>query len=246
VTTRDIYGLGEQWQAVELLDHQVDCDVQTHIMSELVRVARRACRWILRNRRHELDPTQAIAEFKPGVAELESALPGLVSGQVADYVRERYQHLVDSNVGSELAQYVAASRHLYAAMGIIGAARDIDASAMEVAELFFLIGEKLELDWFASLVTDSKVENEWQAMARDTYLEDLEWQQRSLAVGALKHIGEERDVQLCIQSWMEQEEVLLGRWRSMVAELHSTPAPDFAMFAVANRELLDLAQSSLH
>jgi glutamate dehydrogenase len=45
---------------------------------------------------------------------------------------------------------------------------------------------------------------------------------------------------------MEQEEVLLGRWRNMVAELHSTPAPDFAMFAVANRELLDLAQSSLH
>jgi glutamate dehydrogenase len=246
VTTRDIYGLTEQWQAVELLDHQVDCDVQTHIMSELVRVARRACRWMLRNRRHELDPAQAIAEFKPGVAELESALPGLVTGQVAEYVRERYQRLVDDNVGSELAQFVAASRHLYAAMGIIEAAREIDASAMEVAELFFLIGEKLELDWFASLVTDSKVENEWQAMARDTYLEDLEWQQRSLAVGALKHIGEERDVQLCIQSWMEQEEVLLGRWQVMVAELHSATAPDFAMFAVANRELLDLAQSSLH
>jgi glutamate dehydrogenase len=246
VTTRDIYGLDQQWQAVELLDHQADCDVQTTIMVELVRLARRACRWLLRNRRHELDPAQAIAEFQPGVAELESALPGLVTGQVAEVVRERYQRLVDANVGSELSQFVAASRHLYAVMGIIDAARDIDASPMEVAELFFMIGEELELDWFASLITDTKIENEWQAMARDTYLEDLEWQQRSLAVGALKHICEKRDAQLCIQRWMKDEEVLLTRWQGMLADLHAAPSPDFAMFAVANRELLDLAQSSLH
>ena len=34
------------------------------------------------------------------------------------------------------------------------------------------------------------------------------------------------------------------RWRQMLAELHASTAPDFSMFAVANRELLDLAQSS--
>ena len=90
------------------------------------------------------------------------------------------------------------------------------------------------------------MENEWQALARDTYLEDLEWQQRSLAVGALKHICEKRDPELCIDRWMEQESVLIGRWQSMLSELHAAPAPDFAMFAVANRELLDLAQISLH
>jgi glutamate dehydrogenase len=131
-------------------------------------------------------------------------------------------------------------------MGIIGAARDIDCSALEVAELFFRLGEELELDWFAMEIMAAKVENEWQALARDTYLEDLEWQQRSLAVGALRHICEKRDIALCMQRWMDQESVLIGRWRSMLADLHATPVPDFAMFAVANRELLDLAQSSLH
>lgn len=169
-----------------------------------------------------------------------------MSGQAAEIVRSSYQQLVDQNVGSELAQFVAGSQHLYAAMGIIEAARDIDATAMEVAELFFMLGERLELDWFASLITAAKVENEWQAMARDTYLEDLEWQQRSLAVGALKHICEKRDTGLCIERWMQQEQVLLRRWQNMLAELHAVTTPDFAMFAVANRELLDLAQSSLH
>lgn len=246
VTTRDIFGLSDQWQSIEEHDHQVETGAQMAVMSELVRLTRRACRWLLRNRRHELDPAQAIAEFKPGVAELESALPGLITGQAAEVVRERYQRLVDQNVDSELAQFVAGSRHLYAVMGIIEAARDVEASSMEVAELFFMIGEKLELDWFASLITDIKVENEWQGLARDTYLEDLEWQQRSLAVGALKHICEKRDSALCIDRWMQQEQVLIERWQAMLSELHATSAPDFAMFAVANRELLDLAQSSLH
>ena len=246
VTTRDIFGLHAQGQAIEARDHTVDHTVQASVMSELVRLARRASRWLLRNRRHELDPAQAIAEFQPGVAELESALPGLMSGRAADIVKERYQRLVDAHVDSELAQFVASSRHLYAVLGIIQAARDIDATAIEVAELFFMLGEQLELDWFSSLITEAQIDNDWQAQARDAYLEDLEWQQRSLAVGALKHMCEKRDPLLCIERWMAQEEVLLTRWRNMLAELHATPVPDFAMFAVANRELLDLAQSSLH
>ena len=81
---------------------------------------------------------------------------------------------------------MAGEQYLYAAMGIVETSRNTDATALEVAELFFR--EKLDLDWFAAQVTAAKVENEWQALARDTYMEDLEWQQRSLAVGALKHI----------------------------------------------------------
>ncbi len=246
VTARGIFQLENQWNAIEALDYEVDSAVQADIMVELVRLMRRASRWLLRNRRHQLIPADAIAEFQPGVAELESALPGLLPERAAEMVRERYQRLTDRGVGSELAQYVAGSQYLYAAMGIIMASRTAGTTALEVAELFFKIGEALELDWFAEQITAAKIENEWQALARDTYLEDLEWQQRSLAVGALKHVCEKRDSDLCIERWMVEQDVLISRWRQMLTELHAVPTPDFAMFAVANRELLDLAQSSLH
>jgi glutamate dehydrogenase len=48
-----------------------------------------------------------------------------------------------------------------------------------------------------------------------------------------------------MESWESAEALLLERWQEMLVELHASPAPDFAMFAVANRELLDLAQSSM-
>jgi glutamate dehydrogenase len=52
-------------------------------------------------------------------------------------------------------------------------------------------------------------------------------------------------METCLHKWEEQEAPLLGRWRDMLTELHGNNSPDFAMFAVANRELLDLAQSSM-
>ncbi len=79
---------------------------------------------------------------------------------------------------------------------------------------------------------------------RDTYLEDLEWQHRTLTMGALRHRTEDGNLLAAIEAWEKQEARLLSRWQEMLAELHATEAPDFSMFAVANRELLDLAQSS--
>ena len=62
---------------------------------------------------------------------------------------------------------------------------------------------------------------------------------------AFKPIGP--DINLVITSYSIHYTKLyeLKRWREMLSELHSTRSPDFAMYAVANRELLDLAQSSL-
>ena len=81
-------------------------------------------------------------------------------------------------------------------------------------------------------------------MARDSYLEDLEWQQRTLAIGALRYLEKDRNLLHCIQRWSDREERLLERWRQMIVELQAVTVPDFAMLAVANRELLDLAQST--
>jgi len=240
----EIYGLPELWSQIEALDHQVTTGLQMEMMLNLMRLVKRATRWLLRNRRHELTPSAAIEEFKGHLEQLAEAYPAMLRGRAADQFQGLFDHFVEGGVDEELAQSVAAADHAYTALGIIQATRDIDAPLMDVAGLYFLMGERLELDWFSSLILSSKIENEWQALARDTYLEDLEWQQRTLAIGALRHMCEDRNPLQCIQSWEEKEAPLLQRWRAMLAELHTSAAPDFAMFAVANRELLDLAQSS--
>jgi glutamate dehydrogenase len=186
-----------------------------------------------------------IEEFSGGFGELRSAYPEMLRGRAAEQFEALYSHYVEAGVDPEMASTVAGAHQAYTALGIIQAAKESGAQLMDVAKLYFYMGERLELDWFGAQILSSKVDSEWQSLARDTYLEDLDWQQRTLAVGALRHLKPDTKLLSCVSAWEKQEALLLARWRSMLAELHATQNPDFAMFAVANRELLDLAQSSI-
>jgi glutamate dehydrogenase len=240
----EIFGLRELWAQIEELDNQVPAASQMEMMLSLIRLIKRGTRWLLRNRRHQLAPTDCIAAYQPGLEQLRKAYPTMLRGRAEDQFQVTFDNFVQAGVDPELAQSVASADHAYTALSIMQAANDTQVTLLDVARMYFLMGERLELDWFSGQILASKVDNEWQALARDTYLEDLEWQQRTLAIGALRHLCEDANLLKCVKKWEEKEQTLLLRWRQMLAELHASAAPDFAMFAVANRELLDLAQSS--
>lgn len=243
-TVMEVFAVAHYWDQIEALDHQVESDVQLDMMLELIRLVKRSVRWMLRNRRHDLAPTKAIAEFSSGLAQLRQVLLPMLTGGAEQRYNSSRDKYVSAGVPEDLAAAVAGTGQAYKALGIIQAAGESHSELLEVAQVYFLLGERLELDWFSGQINSAKVENEWQALARDTYMEDLEWQQRTLATGALRHVCEKRDIMACLERWEAQESVLIDRWKEMLTELHATDSPDFAMYAVANRELLDLAQSS--
>ncbi|KAA1194055.1 NAD-glutamate dehydrogenase [Pseudohalioglobus sediminis] len=245
ITVMELFRLRELWDWIELLDHKVGNDVQMDMMLKLLRLVKRGTRWLLRNRRHELKPTALVQEFSAGLEALGDAFPDMLRGSTAEQYQATYERYLEQGVGEDLAARVAGTHQAYTALGIIQVATETEAPLQDVARLYFFMGERLELDWFSAQILASKVENEWQALARDTYLEDLEWQQRTLAVGALKYLPDDGNLLTCLQRWEAEQGALLERWQDMLAQLHANEAPDFAMFAVANRELLDLAQSSL-
>ncbi len=244
-TVMEVFSLNALWEEIEALDYTVESNIQLDMMLIVIRLVKRSVRWLLRNRRHELSPTRAIREFADGVEELREAFPAMLRGRTRAEYQSAFDYYVNAGVSETLAAHIGSCLQAYTALGIIQASRETEAPLLDVASLFFLIGERLELDWFSEQILRSKIDNEWQALARDTYLEDLEWQQRTLAVGALRHRGEVENLSDCLEFWERDEAGLLNRWREMLGELHATSSPDFAMYAVANRELLDLAQSSI-
>lgn len=241
----EIFELRQLWRDIELLDYQVDAHIQIEMMLDVVRLVKRATRWLLRNRRHNIAPTLTIAEFGEGARHLRTRLPEMLRGDAAERHVERSRYYQDAGVGEAIAERVAACLHSFTALAIVDVASLVAADLDDVATLYYHLGERLELDWFGAQILSSNVDNEWQAMAREAYMEDLQWQQCTLTQGVLgQRCGETVDLVSCLERWEAQEEPLLQRWKDMLGELHSTTSPDFAMFAVANRELLDLAQSS--
>jgi glutamate dehydrogenase len=49
-----------------------------------------------------------------------------------------------------------------------------------------------------------------------------------------------------VDKWLKRHKRLIARWQFFVNELKTVSAPEFTMFSVALRELLDMGQTMLH
>jgi len=114
-----------------------------------------------------------------------------------------------------------------------------------VGEVYYKLGAKLELHWFLEQITAQPVDNHWQAFARATFREELDWQQRSLTVAVLHMSDKDANAEERIIAWIIENDALLARWQQMVADFRASSRHEFAKFSVALRELLILVQSSI-
>ena len=105
-----------------------------------------------------------------------------------------------------------------------------------------LLGDKLGFYWFAHAVTDVKVENYWQSMARESFINDIDKVLRIMTVELLRLGGKRFQHEETLQLWMQENPVLLTRWRDIAHELQTNNHTDFAVFSVAMRELSELAE----
>lgn len=241
VIVRDIFHLPHWFRQIEALDYQVSADVQLELMDELMRLGRRATRWFLRARRNEQNAARDVAHFGPHLKELGLKLDELLSGEIRENWQVRYQAYVAAGVPELLARMVAGTSHLYTLLPIIEAADVTGQDPAEVAKAYFAVGSALDITWYISQISALPVENNWQALAREAFRDDVDWQQRAITISVLQR--GEGSVEARLESWMAQHDNMIERWRAMLVEIRAASGTDYAMYAVANRELLDLALS---
>ncbi|WP_339473207.1 NAD-glutamate dehydrogenase [Pseudomonas fluorescens] len=243
VIVRDIFHLPHWFRQIEALDYQVSADVQLELMDELMRLGRRATRWFLRARRNEQNAARDVAHFGPHLKELGLKLDELLSGEIRENWQARYQAYVAAGVPELLARMVAGTSHLYTLLPIIEASDVTGQNPAEVAKAYFAVGSALDITWYLQQISALPVENNWQALAREAFRDDVDWQQRAITISVLQQGDGTQDVETRLALWMAQHESMISRWRAMLVEIRAASGTDYAMYAVANRELLDLALS---
>ena len=246
IIARDVFELEKWWVAIEKLDHQVSSDLQLEMMAELMSLIRRACRWLIRNRRSELNVVENMTRFKEGIRKISQCLPEFLTGTSKENYQSRYNLLLEQGVPDELATIIAGASHLYASLGIIEAQQEGEAKLETVASIYYLLGNRLDLTWFGNQINKLTPLTHWQALAREAFREDLDWQQRALTVGLLKLKDKAETIEERVEQWMLQHSDLVERWKQMLTEFKASEDAEFSMYSVALRELLDLAQSTVH
>jgi glutamate dehydrogenase len=147
-------------------------------------------------------------------------------------------------VPQNVAVLVASSNFLYFGFGVADIAVSSGKPVGLVLELYHRISVELDLDWFADEIVNLEPTTNWEDFARESYMDDLESQRRSLANALLSSVESATDINGVIEAWKADQGPLIKRWLDMTGALHNAPSRDFAMFSVALRELLDIVQAT--
>jgi len=246
IGARDIFDLEKRWQQICSLDYRISPAIQRTMMLDLSRLIRRVTRWLLRNRRRSLDLTKEVPIFGAALRTLFKDWEDLLQGEALSEWQAAKKGMVEAGVDDDLAGFVAAAHHLYAVMGITDCSLQTKESLEKVARVYFEVGESLHLHWFSKQMHNFKATSHWQALARESMQGDLIMQQLSITHGVLSEGKKGKPPIYLIDQWMSNHDVLVSRWMTLQAEMVAATHHDQAVFTVAIRELLDLAQASRH
>jgi len=238
---KGVFGMEDLWREIEKLDNKVDSEVQLRMLDDMRRTLRRASRWYLRHGDKSLSIQTSIDSYQESYNDLLQNLDKYLVESEHNELKDKVQALTDNKVPTKIAHKIASLSNMFSCLDLAQISANEDRKISLVSSLYFKLGNKLELHWFLDQITRQAVSNHWQALARASYREELDWQQRALVSGLLKFDAKGKDAQLILDNWIQAHEHLLERWYHMMSEFKTSSNHEFAKFSVALRELMLLS-----
>ena len=232
---RDVTGSIERWADIEALDGQIDPELQGELLNGVDWLVETTSRWYL-VRAEGQRMSEAVDQARDSFAELSDVIDQI--GPEA--WREEHEHearrLVAEGVPPVLARRHAFQSELVHGPDIIAVAHATGRSVLEVARGFFLLGERLEIDWLESQLETMSVGTRWQRWAQQSMEDDLFNLRRQLAEVALAECGP-LPIDEAVEKFLESRAEPLGRLQRFMRGLAVDGMSDLAQLTVALRQI---------
>lgn len=237
---REILDARELWAMIEALDSKVGEGTQIDAVKQIWSLLRHMTRWLLNRPGGSLDIAENVGRYQAGVSALRAALPNVLTETGhGDFTcsQEKWEGL---GLPADLALRVSRMPVLRAALDMVEVAQQSNQPIEKVAQVFYELGEALDLEWLRGQIEALPVEGHWHAQARGSLLDELNHQHRALAMQVLSLGGDSKDV-TPVQAWLQRDNATLIYTRKMLAEILTQNA-DYPIASVAVRRLAQLAQ----
>ncbi len=239
---REIIDARALWADIEALDAQVAEATQIDAKLQTWSLLRHLTRWLLNRQAGSLDIAENVERYQPVVTRLRDALPEVLTATGKGDFNGNAEKWEGLGFGEPLAQRLARSPVLRAALDMAEVAHSCDQPVERVAGAFFGLAEALDLDWLRSEIESLPVESRWHAQARGSLLDELNQQHRALAAQVVAW-DRELPADKLVAAWLDRDDATLKYTRTMLTEILSQTA-DYPIVSVAVRRLALLAQAA--
>jgi glutamate dehydrogenase len=232
-----VFGLPALWQLIRA--ESVSTQVAGQLIGESTRILDRATRWLLQRRPQPLDISGEIGRLRPTVTELSASVSGWHEGRThIDYL-DRLDPILAAGADPELAKTIHELLESFCLLDIAEIAHTTGQRTRRVAELYYLVKERRDIDLLLTGVSGLPRKDRWSALARLGLRDDLYESLRAIVSTILRTSISEADPAEALQVWEERLGGRLTTIESVVADSRS--GHDLANLAVAARQIRTLA-----
>lgn len=242
-TAREALNMLGLWRSLENLGNQIPAALHASVVTASGHLVRHSTRWILEHRRSDDSIRDTVEAFSKGLSILRQDLQSILPSQYLDRYNEAMEEYCRTGLPQDLASWAAALPPLFAGFDIVEVASHANQEVDTAAKVYFLLGEKLELEWLRQQIENLPADDHWKALARATLRENLYAEQRKLTVKVLTYLqSTDQQYKETAQRWIDDQSMQIDYFKSVIAEIKATGQIEFSSMSVALQEVRKLAQ----
>jgi glutamate dehydrogenase len=234
---RDVTGAVERWEAIEALDGVIEPRVQAELMRGVDYLVETASRWYLVQSHGGL--SEAIDDQRASFAELSSLIWQIGPEPWREDHELEVRRLVSEGVPQDIARRHAFQGELVHGPDIIAVAHATGWEVMQVARAFFMVGERVGLDWLEHRLESLPVGTHWQRWAAQSMEDDLFLVRRQLVEKVIAE-APEMAVDDAVEAFFVRRAEAEERLQRFIRNLSVEGVTDLAQFTVALRQVRTL------
>jgi glutamate dehydrogenase len=240
---REVYDMRSLWASVEELDNEVEARTLLSILIEARRLVERATRWLVRANPGAIDVAATIERYAGGAEALWNRLPELLDPVDRAKFDRRLGELLAAGISEPLSRRVASMPSMLSVFDIVEVSNASGRDQEVVAETYFALGSRLQLNWLRDRIIELPRASRWQALARAALRDDLNTLSRALTQEVLE-AGVEATSDEAIARWEEGHGSAVERSQRMITDIQSSGIHDMTTLPVALREVRNLVRAA--
>ncbi len=246
VVTRDSFGLLPLWTEIEELGADVTADRQLAMLLAVRQTLIGGTRWFLAQPGKPPGIREAVARYRPGVAEIADRLESVLSPRHAEAFAASVEAWSGPAVSVDLARRLASLPYLVAACDLVALSGDGGTDLLTSARILFALDAELGIGELGRRLAAMPLRSRWDRLALAGLQGELSLVLRRLTAAAARSGLGSADGAVSTAAaagWLAEHSHGLPRYRALHEELQGGEA-DLAMLTVVVRALGDLARAA--